>query len=206
MKSLIEFLTESIFDIDATPKQVSKLETLRGCLDGYVMVKFERVLGPTHYKVSEYNKLLKKKYKGIDPITTRTGKKLNPAVLGDIIGIIAEQVKVDWNLDPKARLKKALDDFNAVAEKMRMPEIEKYVNISSFDLDSYDEGDIVDTDEYNIGANEVSYVKNAVAQIGISYGSGSRYEKVNGKWKLVDIKSFAGEMDIYIMNNCPILE
>ena len=62
MKSLIDYLTESIFDINATPEQISKLETLRGCLDGNAMVKFERILGPTHYKVSEYSKLLKKKY------------------------------------------------------------------------------------------------------------------------------------------------
>ena len=138
---------------------------------------------------------------------TRTGKKPNPFVLGDIIGIIAEQVKVDWSLDPKARLKKALDDFNAAAEKMRFEEIEKYANISYFDLDSYDEGDIIKTDAYAIKAIECGHVKNAVAMIKISYGRVSKYEKRNGEW--VDVSrsaDFAGYMDIYIMNNCPILE
>jgi hypothetical protein len=130
MKTLYESLMDDFDSI--ADKQDSQYKTLRDCMNGCVTNGLSLCLGPTHFIVSDYAKLLKKKYK-VKPILDRNGKKLNPQVTGDIITIIADQVKIDWSLDSEARLQKALDDFIAKVQEMRIPEIEKYREVGGYD-------------------------------------------------------------------------
>lgn len=208
MKSSMTSLYESLMDdFDSiADKQDSQYKTLRDCMDGCVTNGLSFRLGPTHFIVSDYAKLLKKKYK-VKPISDRNGKKLNPQVTGDIIAIIADQVEIDWSLDSEARLQKALDDFIAKVQEMRMPEIEKHreVDDDPFEIARAHSRFETQTDSY-----EINYVlggprKNIKATISLAYGMGQPLTKKGKKWiPKGKPQDEWGTYTINILDTCPL--
>lgn len=204
MKSLSSYVLESM-EILFEEKDKSELKTLRDCLDGYVTIKFKQTVGPNKFSVANYCKLLVKKYKKSQPINLKTGKPIKPNILGDVIAIIADQVQIDWNLDPKSRLVKALEDFEIKFKEMQFDEISKLRNENNYDINDYNEGDYINTDEFNMSAKEISWQKNVVAYITCKYGGGATFKKVGEEWKMVNHIDPRGFLDVYIMDNCPLL-
>jgi hypothetical protein len=205
MKTLYESLLD---DFDAIANaQDSQYKTLRDCMNGCVTNGLSFRLGPTHFIVSDYAKLLKKKYK-VKPISDRNGKKLNPQVTGDIIAIIADQVEIDWSLDSEARLQKALDDFVAKAQEMRMPEIEKYREVGSDD--PFETARAHARFETQTDSYEINYVlggprKNIKAAISLSYGMGQPLAKKGKKWvPKGKPQDEWGTYTINILDTCPL--
>ena len=206
MKTLYESLLDDFDSI--ADKQDSQYKTLRDCMDGCVTNGLSLCLGPTHFIVSDYAKLLKKKYK-VKPILDRNGKKLNPQVTGDIITIIADQVKIDWSLDSEARLQKVLDDFIAKVQEMRIPEIEKYREVGGCD-DPWETARAHNRFETQTDSYEINYVlggprKNIKATISLTYGMGQYLVKRGKKW-LPNGKPRDewGTYTINILDTCPL--
>lgn len=206
MKTLYESLLDDFDSI--ADEQDSQYKTLRDCMDGCVTNGLSFCLGPTHFIVSDYAKLLKKKYK-VKPILDRNGKKLNPQVTGDIITIIADQVEIDWSLDSEARLQKALDDFIAKVQELRMPEIEKYRRVDGCD-NPYEIARSHARCETQTDSYEINYVlagprKNIKASISLTYGMGQPLIKKGKKWlpKGKPLDEW-GTYTINILDTCPL--
>ena len=89
MRNLYESLLDDFESL--VGKQNEDLpKTLWDCLNGHVVDNLDRCLGPTHFGISHISKAIKTKYKkDFNPLTNRNGKKLDPAVLGDIVAIVS---------------------------------------------------------------------------------------------------------------------
>lgn len=205
MKTLYESLLD---DFDAIAgAQDAQYKTLRDCMSGHITNNLDRSLGPNYFCVNEYSKLLKKKYK-LKPLLDRNGKKMNPQITGDIISIIADQVEIDWSLDPEARLQKALDDFMAKVQELRMPEIEKYRDPSGFDPKQVGQSHVRfgnQTDSYEISYNLGGPGKKVKAMITLTYGTGYEIKKIGKRVVVVGngIDKW-GTYTVNILDTCPI--
>lgn len=210
MKTLYESLLDD-FEILASKQDEDLPITLRDCMDGYVTNSFMRLcLGPTHFKITEYSKSLKKKYKRVKPILDFKGKKLKNQILGDIVAIIADQVKIDWSLDHTSRIQKALEDFKKKVEELKSPEMEKYGDIANFNSKEDIQNGYVRTEKYqlyflNSTASGQNKYKNLV--LALNYGSGAEYEWENGQWQMIGDgpDGYNGVLYIKLLNNCPLL-
>lgn len=211
MKSLSEFINESLLDDPETAEWLKKFDkrmdfmaahkTLYDCLNNYLVCGFERSLGPTNFKfVSEYCRFVKKELKG-QSLLDRKGKKCNPSLLADVVAAIASKVEIDWRLEPKERIEKAFKDFEEIEEQMRKkfnydekseetgksdPRWQEKVSISLSDMPPL-------TKKYTKdGSKSVFFQKGYGLEITISYGAkASSY--------------MAGEQTLKILSTSPIL-
>lgn len=211
MKTLYESLLDDFEDLAS--KQDEELPiTLRDCMDGHVLSSFMRhCLGPTHFKISEYSKSLKKKYKRVKPILEFSGKKLKNQVLGDIVAIVADQVKIDWSLDRIPRIQKALEDFKMKVEELKSPEMEKYKDIANFNKKEDIQNGYVRTEKYQlyflnptVSGQQNSY---RTLMLALNYGSGAEYEWEDGQWQMIGDSQdgYHGVLYIKVLDNCPLL-
>lgn len=211
MKTLYESLLDDFEDLAS--KQDEELPiTLRDCMDGHVLSSFMRhCLGPTRFKIAEYSKSLKKKYKRVKPILEFGGKKLKNQVLGDIVAIVADQVKIDWSLDRIPRIQKALDDFKTKVEELKSPEMEKYKDIANFNKKEDIQNGYVRTEKYQLYFLNptVSGQRNdyKTLMLALNYGSGAEYEWEDGQWQMIGDSQdgYHGVLYIKLLNNCPLL-
>ena len=85
--------------------------------DNIVNFSFERSIGPTNFKdLMEFIKDTKSKFK-TPSLVSISGKKANPAVLGDLFASLASQVKIDYDLDVEERIEKACDEIQSYINK-----------------------------------------------------------------------------------------
>ena len=211
MKTLYESLLDD-FETLADKQDEELPVTLRDCMDGHVHSSFMRhCLGPTHFKIAEYSKSLKKKYKRVKPILDFKGKKLKSQVLGDIVAIVTDQVKIDWSLDRIPRIQKALEDFKMKVEELKSPEMEKYKDIANFNKKEDIQNGYVRTEKYQlyflnptVSGQQNNY---KTLMLALNYGSGAEYEWENGQWQMIGDSQdgYHGVLYIKLLNNCPLL-
>ena len=208
MKTLYESLLDD-FESLADKQNEDLPKTLWDCLNGCVVDNLDRCFGPTHFGISHISKAIKTKYKkDFKPLTNRNGKKLDPAVLGDIVAIVSTQVKINWELDPQTRFHKAMEDFNKKLSKVlsNFPALTYLYSydIKNYDLDEFDEDEHVEPDGFEIiTIINPQKIKNYVGAIQITYGPRESYKKVKNKWVKCNSKPHrGGTYTVKILDNC----
>lgn len=207
MKSLYESILDD-FESLVSKQNEDLPKTLWDCLDGHIVDKLDRCLGPTHFGISHISKEMKTKYKkNFNPLTNRNGKKLDPQVLGDIIAIVSARVNINWELDPQTRFQKAMDDFSEKLSKMlsKFPALTYLYSydIKNYELDEFDEDEIVEPDGFEIIT--IIYpqkVKNYIGAIQITYGPRESYKKVKNKWVKYKDSHHGGTYTVKILDSC----
>lgn len=216
---LDNIINEGVFDVEANVKKMetwrafcNEYKTLCDCLNGCIVVTFEKRYGPTHYEgLSELRKRIKK-VTNPPTIVNRMGKPVASSILSDVIFGIASRVEVDWSLDPAERIKKAMEDFDEekakIFNEIKLDEIQfekdwgeskTKTRFSVYGLDF--------ARMFGSYSNGRKTIKNAHDEIGyftFSYGSEQVILQDNGEYKPGKSHD-AGDFKIGIKGNSPLM-
>lgn len=219
MKQLTDYISEALLGdsllekFDNWTDFCNAHKTLLDCVSGYLIAKSKKSVAPNKIAgLSETAKLLKQKY-SVPQVTDRNDKKL-PAIMGEIFAAVASQVQIDWTLDPKMRLDKAIEEFKEVFTKIKENDLNA-INFEHVWSENRDKSisffntyglpfDIGYTNHRN-GRRTVIERKEIVATFCSSYGTWNYVSNDNGKTWEKKRRYDSGEFEFSLLGSSPLM-